>query len=339
MKCNFSGMAANYKGTSDKLNVIDRKTFENIKQNQGTENDDPFRKLKNAKFRKKSAVKSGGGATFNLLHFLTKTSKERKKETKLKYRTVCKFGNRTHKTWKQRGKTREGGKRKKYTKLKKAILSYRQQKKHNQQKTQLTAELLQETVHLIESLSIDSKEKEKEPVSNEFKPTQEFVKTAHSRRFRSYCDNCTTPLLKELTEQLLRELDRFQKRAVAQNAIKAHAHRRFVVGFREANNFLLVNKVKLIIIAPDCEKCDGEDGLDEKICSIKKQCQQQNIPYLFSLRRRELAYTLFKKAPVGCVAVLDFDGARDIFLKLLQELEIAKKSYEDLTIIRSAEIK
>lgn len=74
----------------------------------------------------------------------------------------------------------------------------------------------------------------------------------------SYCDNCTTSLLSELTEQLLRELDRFQKRAVAQNAIKAHAHRRFVVGLREANNFLLVNKVKLIIIAPDCETCDGE---------------------------------------------------------------------------------
>ncbi|XP_018801644.1 PREDICTED: selenocysteine insertion sequence-binding protein 2 [Bactrocera latifrons] len=338
MKSNFSGMA-HYKSISDKLNVIDRKTFENIKHSQGTEDHDPFRKLKNAKFRKKSAVNTGGGATFNLLHFLTKTSKERKKETKLKYRTVCKFRNRTYKTWKQRGKTREDGKRKKYTKLKKTILSYRQQKTNNQQKTQLNTELLQETVHLIESLSIDSKEKENEPVCNELKPTQEFVKTAHSRRFRSYCDNCTTPLLKELTEQLLRELDRFQKRAVAQNAIKAHAHRRFVVGFREANNFLLVNKVKLIIIAPDCEKCDGEDGLDEKICNIKKQCQQQNIPYLFSLRRRELSYTLFKKAPVGCVAVLDFDGARDIFLKLLQELEISRKSYEDLAIVQSAQIK
>ncbi|XP_014087158.2 selenocysteine insertion sequence-binding protein 2 [Bactrocera oleae] len=324
-------MAAHYIGTSDKLNVIDRKTFENIKQNQGTKNDDPFGKLKNAKFRKKSTVKNSGSATFNLLHFLTKTSKERRKETKLKYRTVCKFGNRAHKTWKKRGKTREGGKRKKYTKLKKAILSYRQQKIQNQPKNQLTTKILEETVHLIESLSIDSKEKEKESVSDEFRPTQECVKTVHSRRFRSYCDNCTTSLLSELTEQLLRELDRFQKRAVAQNAIKAHAHRRFVVGLREANNFLLVNKVKLIIIAPDCETCDGEDGLDEKICNIKKQCQQQNVPYLFSLRRRQLAYTLFKKAPVGCVAVLDFDGARDIFLKLLQALEIARKSYEDLT--------
>lgn len=81
------------------------------------------------------------------------------------------------------------------------------------------------------------------------------------------------------------------------------------------------------------------DGLDENICNIKKQCQQQNVPYLFSLRRRQLAYTLFKKAPIGCVAVLDFDGAREIYLKLLQELDIARKSYEDLTNARSSEIK
>ncbi|XP_054084402.1 selenocysteine insertion sequence-binding protein 2 [Zeugodacus cucurbitae] len=328
-------MSALHKGTSDKLHVIDRKTFENIKQNQNTENDDPFRKIKNAKFRKKSAVKSGDRATFNLFQYLTKTSKEKKKEIQFKYRTVYKSGNRSHKIWKPRGKTREGGKRKKYTKLKKAILSYRRQKSQNQPKNDLNAELLQETVHLIKSLSIDSQEKEKETqkvaVSNELEPTHELVKSIHSRRFRSYCDNCTTPLLIELTEQLIRELDRFQKRAVAQNAIKAHAHRRFVVGFREANNFLLVKKVKLIIIAPDCEKCDGEDGLDEKISNIKKQCQQQSVPYIFSLRRRQLAYALFKKAPVGCVAVLDFDGAREIFLKLLQALEIARKSYEDLT--------
>lgn len=179
-------MSAPYKGTSSKLHVIDRTTFENIKHNQSTENNDPFRKIRNAKFRKKSAGKGGGSSAFSLLNFLTKTSKEKKKETKLKYRTVYKFGNREHKAWKKRGKTREGGKRKKYTKLKKAILSYRQQKIQNQPKNELTAELLKETVHLIESLSIDSKGNEKEQVSNEFEPTQECFESVHSRRFRRY---------------------------------------------------------------------------------------------------------------------------------------------------------
>lgn len=71
----------------------------------------------------------------------------------------------------------------------------------------------------------------------------------------SYCDNCTTPRLKDLTTQLLNDLDRFQKRAYAHNEIKARAHPRLVVGFRESLSRLRINKVKLLILAPDCEIC------------------------------------------------------------------------------------
>ena len=56
----------------------------------------------------------------------------------------------------------------------------------------------------------------------------------------------------------MRDLDRFQRRALAVNEIKAKAHRRFVVGFREMHNYLQINKVKLAIIAPDCEQSPGE---------------------------------------------------------------------------------
>lgn len=64
--------------------------------------------------------------------------------------------------------------------------------------------------------------------------------------------------MKKLCEELLRELNRFQRRAYAQNEIKARAHRRFVVGFREVQNYLRINKVKLVIIATDCEHNEGE---------------------------------------------------------------------------------
>lgn len=69
-----------------------------------------------------------------------------------------------------------------------------------------------------------------------------------------YCDNTTSTKLKELTDKLLRDLNRFQIRAFTQNEIKARAHRRFIVGFREVKNLIQIdNKVKLVIIAPDCE--------------------------------------------------------------------------------------
>lgn len=56
----------------------------------------------------------------------------------------------------------------------------------------------------------------------------------------------------------MRELNFFQRRAYAQNEIKARAHTRFVVGFRQAQNYLRINKVKLVIIATDCEYNEGD---------------------------------------------------------------------------------
>ncbi|XP_030572343.1 selenocysteine insertion sequence-binding protein 2 [Drosophila novamexicana] len=153
----------------------------------------------------------------------------------------------------------------------------------------------------------------------------------HSRRFRSYCDNCTTPRLKDLTTQLLNDLDRFQKRAYAHNEIKARAHPRLVVGFRESLSRLRINKVKLLILAPDCEICPAPGGLDDTIDELKLVCQQQRVPYCFSLMRRELAYALRKRAQISCVAVLDYDGANETYKQLLQELDVASYQYKCLT--------
>ncbi|EDW69213.2 selenocysteine insertion sequence-binding protein 2 [Drosophila virilis] len=153
----------------------------------------------------------------------------------------------------------------------------------------------------------------------------------HSRRFRSYCDNCTTPRLKDLTTQLLIDLERFQKRAYAHNEIKARAHPRLVVGFRESLSRLRINKVKLLILAPDCEMCPAPGGLDDTIDELKLVCQQQRVPYCFSLMRRELAYALRKRAQISCVAVLDYDGANETYKQLLQELDVARYQYKCLT--------
>lgn len=81
-----------------------------------------------------------------------------------------------------------------------------------------------------------------------------------------YCNTCSTPDLKKYTDLLLRELNHFQRRAHAQNEIKAKAHRRFVVGFREVQNHLRINKVRLVVVATDCENCEGEQGTT--VCAL-----------------------------------------------------------------------
>lgn len=74
-----------------------------------------------------------------------------------------------------------------------------------------------------------------------------------------YCDNLTSPELLSLTEALLRDIFRFQDRAYNKNEIKARSQRRYVVGFKESMRQLDIEKVKLLIIAPDLEQ-SSEDG-------------------------------------------------------------------------------
>lgn len=75
------------------------------------------------------------------------------------------------------------------------------------------------------------------------------------------------------------------------------------------------------------------DGIDELIEGLKFQCQQHNVPYCFSLVRREFAYALQKRAQIACVAVLDYDGANAVFVDVLHELEDARKEYKRLTAL------
>lgn len=68
--------------------------------------------------------------------------------------------------------------------------------------------------------------------------------------------------MRKYCEQLIRELNHFQRRAYALNEIKARAHKRFVVGFRQVQTYLNIqNKIKFVIIATDCEHNEGEGNL------------------------------------------------------------------------------
>lgn len=67
-----------------------------------------------------------------------------------------------------------------------------------------------------------------------------------------------TPPLVESICSLLTAIVKFQDRLYARDPIKAHAKRRYVTGLREAEKYLKLSKVKLLIIAPDLERISGE---------------------------------------------------------------------------------
>lgn len=69
-------------------------------------------------------------------------------------------------------------------------------------------------------------------------------------------------------------------------------------------------------------------GINSTIDEMKKKCQQSNVPYVFSLKRRQLGYVLFKKVPVSCVGVINYQGSEENSQKLLRLIEAQKICFQ-----------
>uniref|UniRef100_A0A1A9W743 Ribosomal protein eL8/eL30/eS12/Gadd45 domain-containing protein n=1 Tax=Glossina brevipalpis TaxID=37001 RepID=A0A1A9W743_9MUSC len=293
--------------SSYKFKTIDRKTYEKAQQSSSAAYTISHASIRNAKYKYKSAA-----IVFGVLQYVKFSSAAKKK--RLKRRRIIDTAIKD--VLKRRGKQREDGtKRIKKSKLKKCILRYRENKRQQERQTSELGDVVQQLTTLtisVKELEIRAKE------------------TIHSRRFREYCENCTTTQLIQLTDQLLRELNHFQRRAHAVKKIRAEAHRRFVIGFREVQNFLRIKKIKLVLIATDCDPCEGEDGLDQTVASIKALCKDQQVPVAFILQRRQMAYALYKNASISCVGIINYDGSQTLFGQLLASLEEAQNAYQRL---------
>lgn len=108
--------------------------------------------------------------------------------------------------------------------------------------------------------------------------------------------------------------------------VKAKANKRYIVGFKEVKKFLIVKRLKLIVIAPDLERNPAIDVLVEEIKSL---ADQHNIPYVFSIKRRHIGYLLLKKVPVSFVGIFDYQGTTENVIELLKYVQQEKISYKN----------
>lgn len=277
---------------SKKVVVVTKRTFDKLQSQDDTKLD-----VKNKLFQ---ASKS----TFMLTDFLVDRSKRVAPKKKTVSGTVV--------ASLRKGKVREIPKRKALSRLKKNILAIRVKRRE---------ELEEEKVSLDSNKSppppvVTQPQEDHAPVNQQ--PIRNVIN--FSRKFRPYCDHSNDPQLASRAEDVLRDLFRFQERAYEKNQIKARAHRRYVVGFKEVARSLDLNKIKLLFIATDMEPNEGEGGIDETVTRIKEQCRVKDIPYCFPLQRRKIGYLLYKKAPISCVGILDYSGAEKHITQLLQIL-------------------
>ena len=58
------------------------------------------------------------------------------------------------------------------------------------------------------------------------------------------------------------------------------------MGIREVTKHLKLNRVKCVILAPNCEKIESKGGLDDAINFIIQTAMEQNVPFVFALGRK-----------------------------------------------------
>ena len=129
---------------------------------------------------------------------------------------------------------------------------------------------------------------------------------------------------------LLNEIVRFQDRMYHKNPAKARAKRRFVIGIREVTKHLQMNKLKCVILAPNCEKIQSKGGLDEAINLIIQTSMEKNVPFLFALGRKMLGKAINKLVPVSVVGIFEYAGAEEHFFRLVDLANNAKLAYQEI---------
>ena len=168
---------------------------------------------------------------------------------------------------------------------------------------------------------------------------------------REYVDQLVLPEVNEACLALLQELSRFQERLYLKDPVKANTKKRYLCGLREVTRSLKTNKAKAVIIAHNVERIESENGLDEIVAQLmelsksrqewvfneetKKSTQEliprdDAIPVIYAFTRKQLAKALKRSVRTSVVAVLNYDGAGELFAKMIAETKAARQRWQEL---------
>lgn len=162
-----------------------------------------------------------------------------------------------------------------------------------------------------------------------FETLSKLPKPGNPSFVREYCLQDITSELKNIVEELLITLRNFQSRLRALNPQKAKAKRRLISGFRETIRSLESNKIKCVIMAPNIDEIRSPGGLNDAIQKILKLARKKNVEVVYALRKNRLGRAMGKKHKLSIVGIRDYDGANELFNKMLQLARQGRKSYSN----------
>ena len=119
-------------------------------------------------------------------------------------------------------------------------------------------------------------------------------------------------------KQLLRLLSQMQERArQSGNELKARRGRRLVCGLKEVGKHLPRGKVKLLVLAVNIDSGGQDNALRDEIERLIGLAQDHGVPMTYAMSKRQLGKAVGKTIKVSAVAVVNEDGANELFREVL----------------------
>ncbi|CAK9304834.1 unnamed protein product [Gordionus sp. m RMFG-2023] len=174
---------------------------------------------------------------------------------------------------------------------------------------------------------------------------------ANKSKFREYCDHYYDKDLEVKTSKLVQTLVTFYSRKIAENLTlnKTRSKKRMVYGMKEINKWILMDKIKCVILAPDIENVPGKGGLNELINGLIQTCRLNKIPIIFGIKRRLMPTFMIPKKEgsnpnkvsqdngiiksrklkinVSAIGILNYEGAERLYKDMIYKVDTLRQKY------------
>lgn len=110
--------------------------------------------------------------------------------------------------------------------------------------------------------------------------------------------------------------------------VSGRMRKRLIAGLREVTKQVERNRVKMIFLAPDIQRCPETGGLDEAVLYLLELARKGNLPVVYALSRRKIGRVLKKNVPVSCCGILNHQGTEETWRKLSELVARAKEEYQ-----------
>ncbi|CDW71319.1 UNKNOWN [Stylonychia lemnae] len=163
--------------------------------------------------------------------------------------------------------------------------------------------------------------------------TQEKSYQLHPKKsVREYVDMIQNESLEIQVQNLIQKLKKlYFNRKVNPNKkgkLTRSVKKRYIVGIKEVAKHLDAENLKMVILAINIEKVEGDNGLDDYISHVVSQCRDFKIPLVYCFTRYKLGLiTKFQGQMASAVGVFNFQGANDEFNTLVAKSKDQRREF------------